>query len=54
MYVENTKKLMICAVTAQLICAFVFAFAKSRFYHDAAQIINPQISPAFGVTGGKI
>ena len=24
------------AVTAQLICAFVFAYAKKRFSHDAA------------------
>ena len=27
------------AVTAQLICVFVFAYAKSRVYRDAAQII---------------
>ena len=25
-----------CSVTEQLICAFVFAFAKSRFYYDTA------------------
>ena len=25
-------------VTAQLICLFIFAFAKSRFSHDAAHI----------------
>ena len=25
-----------CAVTAQLICIFVFAYAKGRFSHDAA------------------
>ena len=25
--------------TAQLICAFVFAYAKSRFSHDAARMI---------------
>ena len=24
-----------CAVTAQLICAFVFAYSKNRFSHDA-------------------
>ena len=29
---------MSCEVTAQLICFFVFAHAKSRFSHDAAQI----------------
>ena len=27
-----------CAVTVQLICAFVLAYAKSRFSHDAAQL----------------
>ena len=27
-------------VTAKLICVFVFAFAKSRFSHDAAQFMN--------------
>ena len=26
-------------VTAKLICLFVFAYAKSRFSHDAAQIM---------------
>ena len=30
--------LISCTVTAQLICAFVFANAKSRFSHDAAHI----------------
>ena len=38
-YVAKTKALISCAVTAQLICGFVFAYAKSRFSHDAAQII---------------
>ena len=28
---------MSCAVTAQLICVFVFAYAKNRFSQDAAQ-----------------
>ena len=32
------KALISFAVTAKLICAFVFAYAKSRFYHDAAHI----------------
>ena len=36
--VAKTKALISCAVYAQLICAFVFANAKSRFSHDAAQI----------------
>ena len=34
----KTKALISCAVTAQLICGFVFAYAKSRFSHDAAQM----------------
>ena len=34
--VTKTKTLISCAVTAQLICTFVFAYAKSRFSHDAA------------------
>ena len=28
-----------CAVTVQQICAFVFAYAKSRFSHDVAYLI---------------
>ena len=32
----KTKVLISCAVSAQLICAFVFAYAKSRFSYDAA------------------
>ena len=31
--------LISCAVTAQLICVFVFAYAKSRVSRDAAQIM---------------
>ena len=30
-YVAKTKALISCAVTTQLTCAFVFAYAKSRF-----------------------
>ena len=29
----------LCAVTAQLICAFVVAYAKSRIFHDSTRII---------------
>ena len=36
--VAKTKVLISFAVTAKLICVFVFAYAKSRFSHDAAQI----------------
>ena len=38
--VAKIKALIGCAVTAQLICAFVFAYAKSRFSHDAVHIIS--------------
>ena len=31
MRVAKTKALISCAVTAQLICVFVFAYVKSRF-----------------------
>ena len=36
--VANTKALISFAVTAKLICVFVFAYAKSRFSHDEAQL----------------
>ena len=32
----KTKALISCAVTAQLICVFVFAYAKSRFYKSGS------------------
>ena len=35
----KTKALISCTVTVQLICAFVFAYAKSRFSHDAIHIV---------------
>ena len=38
MRVAKTKALISFAVTAKLICVFVFAYVKSRFSHDAAQI----------------
>ena len=34
----KTKALISFAVTAKLICVFVFVYAKNRFSHDAAQI----------------
>ena len=37
-YVAKTKALISCIATAQRICSFVFAFAESRFSHDAAQL----------------
>ena len=44
-YIAKTKALISCAVTAQLICVFVFAYAKVRFSHDAAKItkFTPQL-----------
>ena len=39
------KVLTSCAVTAQLICAFVFANAKSRFSHYTARL--------FGITSAE-
>ena len=37
-YVAKTKALISFAVTAKLICVFVFAYAKRCFPHDAAHI----------------
>ena len=39
MIVVKTKALNSCTVTVQLICAFVFAYSKSRFSHDTAYFI---------------
>ena len=41
--IGKTKALISFAVTAKLICVFVFAYAKSRFSHDAAHIIITRI-----------
>ena len=32
----KTKALIICEVTTQLICSFVFSYEIGRFYHDVA------------------
>ena len=37
-YVAKTKALISFAVTAKLICVFVFAYEKCWFSHDAAQM----------------
>ena len=37
--VTKTKALISFAVTAKLICVFVFAYAKRWFSHDAAQML---------------
>ena len=38
MYVAKTKAMISFAVTAKLICIFVFAYSKRWFSYDAAQI----------------
>ena len=38
-HVAKTKTLISFAATVKLICAFVFAYAKIRFSHDAAHLI---------------
>ena len=42
MRVVKTKALISFAVTAKLICAFVFAYADSWFSHAAAQLLYPR------------
>ena len=37
-YVAKTKAMISCAITTQMNCAFVFAYAKSWFSHDAPLI----------------
>ena len=39
-YLVKAKALISFAVTAKLICAFVLAYAKSRFSHDVQLSIN--------------
>ena len=38
--VVKTKALISVAATAKLICVFVLAYAKSRFSHDEAQLLD--------------
>ena len=38
-YVAKTKALISFAVTAKLICVYVFAYAKRWFSHDAAHLL---------------
>ena len=40
MYAAKTKALISCAITVQLICAFDFAYAKCRFFHDVAHFMT--------------
>ena len=39
-YLAKTNTMISFAVTAKLICVFVFAFAKIRFSHEAAHIFS--------------
>ena len=41
-YAAKTKALISCAITVQQICAFVFAYAKTMFFHKEAQIVVKQ------------
>ena len=40
------------AVTAKLICVFVFAYAKSRFSHDAAHLLMKECAMTSGLLLG--
>ena len=39
LFVVKTKVLISCEVTVQLICGFVYTYAKSSFSHDVALIM---------------
>ena len=45
--VAKTKALISFAVTAKLICVFVFAYTKLRFSHNAAHILMSYTFNAF-------
>ena len=46
-HVAETKALISFAVTAKLICVFVFAYTKSRFSHDEAHFRRKLCFPYF-------
>ena len=50
-YVTKTRVLNRCAVTAQLICGFVFVYAKTRFSNDATQISNVPVNNCSVMSG---
>ena len=52
--VAKTKALISLAVTAKLICVFVFAYAKIRFSHDAAHIGSNQQRHWLACTDGEL
>ena len=43
--VAKTKALISFAVTAKMICVFVFAYAKSRISHDTARLTDGDFQP---------
>ena len=49
----KTKVLISFAVTAKLICVFVFAYARNRFSRDEAQMIRELFSEAVIVVSVK-
>ena len=49
MYVAKTKALISCAFTVQLICVFVFAYAKSRFSHNEAPISDTSTYSVYAI-----
>ena len=52
----KTKALISCAgyhATTQLICTFVFAYAKSRFSHDATHLNGHASTTIFAGTSGQ-
>ena len=52
--VAKTKTLISCAVTAQLFCAFVFAYVKFRFSHDAAHFSHDWAEIFYRIKHNKI
>ena len=51
--IAKTKALISFAVTAKLICVFVFAYAKSRFSHNEAHF-RKDFQTLFAVNKGEI
>ena len=45
--IAKTKALISCAITAQLICVFVFAYAKIRFSHTDAHMDKKDLNGLF-------
>ena len=54
MYVAKSDVLISYAVPVQLICAFVFAYAKSRFSRDAAHLMSLSVIHKIYIVGAHI